>query len=157
MDPNDYSCVYSTLRFVCSDARRQNITAVLTFDQPLWWKAQVIVENEPSNSDLSSIVLRLGGFHTEMSFLGCIDFIMSGSGLREVLEVIYSSNTVVHMISGKELARAVRGHMLVDCALNAMLVNKAFHIGDTTVGSEYCQVAHTVNIQHSLMNISNHL
>ena len=66
---------------------------------------------------------------------------MSGSGLREVLEVIYSSNTVVHMISGKALARAVRGHMLVDSALNAMLVNKAFHIWDTTVGSEYCQVA----------------
>ena len=75
-DPNDYSWVYSTLRFVCSDVRRQNITAVLTFDQPLWWKAQVIVANEPSNSDLSSIVLRLGGFHTEMSFLGCIDHIM---------------------------------------------------------------------------------
>ena len=104
-------------------------------------KVQVIVANEPSNSDLSSIVLRLGGFHTEISFLGCIGHIMSGSGLREVLEVIYSSNTVAHMLSGKALARAVRGHMLVDSALNAMLVSKAFHIGVTTVGSEYCQVA----------------
>ena len=51
MDLNDYSCVYSTLKFVCSEARWQNITAVLTFDQPLWWKAQVIVANELSNSD----------------------------------------------------------------------------------------------------------
>lgn len=54
----------------------------------------------------------------EMSFLGSIDHIMTGSGLQGVLEVVYASNTVGHMLSGKAVSRAVRGHLLVDAALN---------------------------------------
>ena len=69
-----------TLKFVCSLANRHQITPVLTFDQPLWWKAQQINANEQPDSDLCAIVLRLGGFHTEMSFLGSIGHIMAGIG-----------------------------------------------------------------------------
>ena len=54
-----------------------------------------------------------------MSFLCAIGHLMSGSGIQELLEVVYSSNTVAHMLSGKAVARAVRGHLLVDSALNA--------------------------------------
>ena len=39
MNPSDPSCVYSTLRFVCDHAAQYSVTPVLTFDQPLWWKA----------------------------------------------------------------------------------------------------------------------
>jgi len=37
-------------------------------------------------------ILRMGGFHTLMSFLGTgsIGNIMSGSGLRSVLELVYA-------------------------------------------------------------------
>ena len=45
---------------------------VLKFDQPLWFKALMIVENEPENSDIKQVVLRLGGLLIEMSFLGSI-------------------------------------------------------------------------------------
>lgn len=48
-----------------------------------------------------------------MSFLGCIWHVMAGSGLKEVLELLYVTNAVGHMLSGKALARAVRGHFLV--------------------------------------------
>ena len=48
---------------------------------------------------------------------------MAGSGLQETLELIYAPNAVVHMMSGKAIARAIRGHFLVDAALNALLVN----------------------------------
>ena len=72
MDPSNMSCVYSTLKYVSSEARRHDVTPILTFDQPLWWKAQLIVACEEPNSDLQDIVLRLGGFHKEMSFLGSI-------------------------------------------------------------------------------------
>ena len=51
---------------------------------------------------------------------------MSGFSLQEVLEQFYASNVVSHMLSGKAVERAVRGHFLVDSALNAMLVSKAF-------------------------------
>lgn len=100
---------------------------VISFDQPLWWKAQIILASEPPESKLHSLVLRLGGFHAEMSFLGCIGHVMSGSGLQELLEVVYSPNTVTHILSGKAVARAVRGHMLVDAALNSMVAAKTFN------------------------------
>jgi len=50
------------------------------------------------------IVLCLGGFHTEMNFLGCIGHLMDSSGLQEMLESIYAPNAVVHMLSGKAIA-----------------------------------------------------
>ena len=45
---------------------------------------------------------------------------MADSGLKELLEVIYASNAVDNMLTGKAISRAVRGHMLVNAALNAM-------------------------------------
>ena len=49
----------------------------------------------------------LVGFHTEMSFLGCIGHLMASSELQEMLDLIYGPNAVVHMLSGKAIARAV--------------------------------------------------
>ena len=127
MNPSDSTCIYSTLMFVCEHAQRHGVTPILTFDQPLWWKALMIIESEPKESDLRGIVLRLGGFHTEMSFLGSIGHLMDSSGLQEMLESIYAPNAVVHMLSGKAIARAVRGHFIVDAALNALLLHSGFN------------------------------
>lgn len=56
---------------------------------------------------------RLGGFHTLMSYLGCIGYIMSGSGLADVLAICYAKCSVVKMLQGHAYARAIRGHNLV--------------------------------------------
>ena len=48
---------------------------------------------------------------------------MAGSGLQEVLALIYADNAVVHMMTGKAIARAVRGHLIVDAALNALILS----------------------------------
>ncbi|KAL8564988.1 hypothetical protein ACOMHN_003364 [Nucella lapillus] len=128
MDPTNMSCIFSTLHFVSSVASRYDCTPVLTFDQPLWWKSTMIIDGEPPNSPLCSIVLRLGGFHCQMSFLGCIGRLMAGSGLKQVLEVAFASNSVIHMLSGKSVSRAVRGHFLVDTVLNALVTSIAFNI-----------------------------
>ena len=66
------------------------------------------------NCDLGAIVIRLGGFHTIMSFLGCIGYLMSGTGIWEALEVVYAGNTVPHLLSGKAVSRALRGQHLLD-------------------------------------------
>ena len=79
------------------------------FEQPLFesyarkcaQNALTIIESQLEGSDLRKIVLRLGGFHTLLSFLGSIGNIMSGSGLRSVLELVYAENTVTHILSGK--------------------------------------------------------
>ena len=98
---------------------------VITFDQPLWWKALLIVKQEPEDSHLKSIVVRLGGFHTEMSFLGSVGHLMAGSGLSQILECIYAS--VEHLMSGKAISRAVRGHLLVDRVLTGLLLEKVLN------------------------------
>ena len=61
-----------------------------------------------------------------MSFLEAIGQLMAGSGLRHLIELIYSTNKVMHMLSGKAYERAFRGHILVDATLNNLVVNKLF-------------------------------
>ena len=128
MDPSNPTCVYSTLCYISDLAKKNNITPILTFDQPLWYKAMMIVESQPSFSPLKSFVLRLGGLHTQMSFLGSIGHLMTGSGLQELFELVYAENTVKHMLSGKAIARAIRAHFLVDAAVNAILLAKAYNL-----------------------------
>ena len=57
IDPSDFNCVYSTLCYVSSHAKKHNVTPILTFDLPLWWKALQIPESMPEHCDLLSIVL----------------------------------------------------------------------------------------------------
>ena len=95
MNPTDISCVFTTVHFVSALAEQCHVTPVVTFDQPLWWKAKVITASEPENSPLRSIVLQFGGFHTEMSFLGCMRRLMAGYGIQELLEVAFALNAVV--------------------------------------------------------------
>lgn len=128
LSPSDLSCIYSTLYFVCDQAQRYGVTPVITFDQPLFQKACMIVDQELPESPLKKLVIRLGGFHTEMSFLGCIGRLMSGSGLEEVFSTVYAQNAVGHMMTGKAVLRAVRAHNLVDTALHVLLLEDAFGV-----------------------------
>ena len=124
INPNDSTCIYSTLMLVSDYARRHGVTLILTFDQPLWWKALISVEFEPEGSDLRGIVLGLGGFHTEINFLGCIGHLMDSSGLQEMPESIYAPIGVVHMLSGKAIAWAVCVHFIADAMLNTLVLRK---------------------------------
>ena len=128
LDPTDMTCIYSTLYFVATEWKRQSTVPVVTFDQPLWWKSRTIILNEDAGSILKPIILILGGFHTTMSYLGSIGHVMEGSGLKEMLELVYAGNAVEHMLAGKAYARAVRGHILLDSALNAMLLTRCYDV-----------------------------
>ena len=67
--------------------------------------------------------------HMEMSLLGSIGNLMAGSGLQEVLQVVYASSTLNHMLSGiKAVCRALRGHLLVDVALHTILLADAYNV-----------------------------
>ncbi len=95
---------------------------IITFDQPLYWKAAELIINSPNNN-LKEIVLMLCCFHTFMNLLGAIGTLMKGTGLQRILEVVYGENTVVHMMTGKSVQRSFRGHLLVDKCLNYMIVS----------------------------------
>ena len=82
----------------------------------------MIIRSKPLVSDLTRIVVRLGGYHADMSFLGCIAHVMASPGLQELLELIYTPNAVMHMLSWKAIAQAVRAHFIFDVALNPMML-----------------------------------
>ena len=94
MSPSYPDCILSTLVFVAENAKKYNSTPVITFDQPLYYKAVGIVLSEPNDSPVKNTVVKLGGLHTIMSFLGAIGFLMSNSGLENILETIYAKNSI---------------------------------------------------------------
>ena len=83
------SCILSTLEFLHKQAATHGITPIITFDQPLYWKASEIIVDAPQNSHLKEIVLLLGCFHMQMNLLGAIGSLMNGTGLKDILQVIY--------------------------------------------------------------------
>ena len=116
----DLNCIYSTLLFIQDQAKKMNISPpCVTFDQPLWYKASGIIAEKNLN-----IICRLGGFHTLMSFLGSVGDMMAGSGIEDLLALVYAENSVSHVMSGKAFARALRAHFLVDSCLNNLLLDE---------------------------------
>ena len=77
--------------------------------------------SQPSKSILHQIVLVLGVFHTEMSFLGKIGTLMAGTELKEFILQVYADGSVDQIMSGKAVARSVGTHILVDSALNVII------------------------------------
>ena len=84
---------------------------IITFDLPLWIKATRIVLETGM-----PIVIRLGGFHTLKSFLGCIGYIMADSRLEELINLVYPGD-VTHISDGGSYSNALRAHFLIDAAL----------------------------------------
>ena len=56
-----------------------------------------------------------------MSFLGSIGKVIECSGISELFQVVYSSATAVHMMSGKAYARALRAYILVQSSLELII------------------------------------
>ena len=136
-----YSMVYSTLLFIIEQSNKLGMeTASITFDQPLWLKAYEIATEK-----CLKVVLHLGGFHTLMSFLSCIGYFMEDSGIETALQTVYGENSVKHMMSGKAIARALRGHFIVDSALMMKLHHKLLteEIEDEAVQQYKIQIENT--------------
>lgn len=137
LSSSSYTCIYSTLMFIAKEALKNGTLAVCTFDQPLWWKARLIIEAEPETSPIKKIILMLGGFHMKMSYLGCIGYLMTGSGLQETLEQIYAPNSVVKMLNGKAVARSIRGHLILYAALSAIICEETYSESEKSVIGEF--------------------
>ena len=83
----------------------------------------MVKECEPADSDLRQVVLCLGSFHTEMSFIGILasGTYIAESGLKELLKLLYAPNAVEHILTGKAIARAVRVHLFIDAVVNTLI------------------------------------
>ena len=115
---SDYNTIFTSLTNAAEFALTYNMkTAISTFDQPLYIKARDIISATIISDQILSVP-RLGGFHTNLSFIGCIGYIMGGSGLREILCLTYAENSVDNILSGRAYSRAIRAHTLVQQALS---------------------------------------
>ena len=123
------------MHFVTEHAKHYNMSPVLTFDQPLYWKGVEIQQCEDDMSPFKDIVFQLGGLHTSMSVLRSIGHRMTSQELQSMLETVYAENTVPYMLSGEAISRAVRGHLSVVAALHAIIMSEIYNC-PITVDSE---------------------
>ncbi|KAE8742582.1 hypothetical protein FOCC_FOCC011876 [Frankliniella occidentalis] len=130
-NPSKYSTLNSALLFASADSKKYGRDFFfVTMDLPLYAKSVEIVTSDTSGA-LSGVIVRLGGFHLLMSFLGAIGHIMDGSGLEDLWGQVYGPNTVKMMMSGKDYARANRAHSLAQEAVGALLLDTVPMEGDT--------------------------
>ena len=61
-----------------------------------------------------------------MSFLGSIGYIMQGSGLQALFELIYAAGSVNAMLNGKDISSVTRAHTLNYALLYGYLMKKLF-------------------------------
>ena len=60
----------------------------------------------------------MGGFYLLKSFIGSIGTIMRGSGLEDLIRIIYpGEGTVKHVMKGSAFYRSLRAHFLISKAL----------------------------------------
>ena len=122
--PSDYETILTSLYFAMDQCSKSiQSTCIVTFDRPLYWKARDIVSAATAGTGLSKIVVRLGGFHLLMSFMGCIGSTMTGSGLQEMFNLINAENSVKHIMSGHAYSRGVRAHTLSHLSLAKQIMD----------------------------------
>jgi len=92
-----------------------------------------------------------------MSFLGSIiGKVKSGSALVEALQWCYRTNTISHMLSGKAVKQAVRGHYLMDSALRTILLEKLIKSAEGHKGTTVWQVKDQEDLRTLYSNVVQH-
>lgn len=114
VSPTEPSTVYSvmfTVKAMMVELEQRH--AVITFDQAIYKVAKEIQWKRPD--EFQNMVVRLGGFHILLNFLGTIGKMCASSGLAELITeaAIYSDSTTSSVLKGKQYKRGVRIHKLV--------------------------------------------
>ncbi|XP_071642214.1 uncharacterized protein [Temnothorax longispinosus] len=130
LPPSSKDAINTVLFYAASECqKRRQKTCFVTFDQPLYIKAREIIAE--GDEKLANVVVRLGGFHLLMSYLGGLGTIMEASGLSELWSTVYASVSVEKMLSGHAFARALRAHLLTYQALGTMIVRGMTNIDES--------------------------
>ena len=58
-----------------------------------------------------------------MNLLVAVGTLMDGTGLTNIMEVVYGDNAALQLMTGKSVERSFRGHLLVNNCLNHMIVS----------------------------------
>lgn len=83
--------------------------AHITVDLQLYIVACQIQWSDPMR--WKSVILHPGMMHTLMSFLGCIGFLMKGSGMEQLLAVAFGG--IANIVNGKSWTNALRAYRML--------------------------------------------
>nr|CAI5866755.1 unnamed protein product [Callosobruchus analis] len=122
--PSDVTTLHSALLYAVQKSNECNQeTIFVTFDLPLYLKCRCLIE-QSENPDFKRIVVRLGGFHLLLSYLGAIGHIMEGSGLEDLWATVYAGESVKKLMTGHAFSRSVRAHILTFTAIGITICQK---------------------------------
>lgn len=116
--PTQLSTVYTVMLSL------QNLTrhlgqknTIVTFDQAIYKLAKEIQWKRPEQFE--DMVVRMGGFHIMLNYLGTIGKMIADAGVHELLvdAGLYSDVTIGSILKGKQYKRAIRAHKLLREAL----------------------------------------
>ena len=134
---------FSMLKYLLKLAQNNNVQPIITFDQPLFWKASTIIQASTIGDELREIVL------------GAIGTLMSGSGLSNILQQVFAENAVVHVLSGKAVSRAFRRHLIIDTCINSLLFS-LLKSENKINEEEFTALSHLFDISNpSMLNYTN--
>ena len=122
MPPSDPDTIMTALheaKRLTNERGQKN--AIFTSDQQLYKVAVDVQWAYPK--EYSDVIVRLGGMHMLMSFVGAVGALMQGSGLAEVLDPTFAG--VTKMLSGKKFPQNVRAmRLVVEELLRGMMVDE---------------------------------
>ena len=95
-------------------------TTVITGDQPVY---QILINIKRNIQKNMERVVRLGGFHVAVNFMGAVGCLMKGSGIEELLveSSACKKGTAEKVLNGKDYYKMLRVHLLLSEAITGLL------------------------------------
>lgn len=111
--------------FVSLNLKLGHLKTVITCDQAIYDIIKGLIRKYPLK--YKDVIVRLGGFHIALNFMGCIGFLMKESGIEEILVVsnVCGRGTANKIMGGKDYYKMVCYHSLL-CEVFFMLKWEAF-------------------------------
>ena len=152
LDPSDMSTIYTALVFAKHEATTYNKRyCIVTFDQPLFIKAVDIVH---ASSNLTGIIVRLGGLHMAFSYMGADGYIMSGSGVEQMWGSVYAAGSIPQITNGHYYYRGLRARILGIQAIATVLLRSSQSFNEldsvTLQRTWYDLVHETISVEEAL-------
>lgn len=94
---------------------------IITCDQAIY---EIVLALQKKNPDkYGNAIIRMGGFHIEMNFLGAIDYLMKETCIEDILvdSGICHPGTVNKLLNGKNYYAMVHAHAVVERATFGLL------------------------------------
>lgn len=94
---------------------------IITCDQAIYEIVLTLQKKYPKK--YGNIIIRMGGFHIVMNFLGAIGYLMKSTGIEDILvnSGICQAGTVNKLLDGKDYYAMIHAHTVVERAMFGLL------------------------------------